>query len=149
MNENENKEMFAFNKEAAEAAMNERMESVMESIIDEPSFSEEQRGQIKVWLKQLYELGKEHGAAMTVVDSMGEETIQKFVGCFEKVAEVTNPNNNEKDYRTESMFYRLMYDQERQVSDIYKMRIHMLQEKIDGTFGKVNALCFCNPARRE
>lgn len=141
MSEQVNQEKVSLTKDQMHEALESQVNGVMDALISDESFSEEQRGQVKVWLKQLYQLGKEHGKSTAVIEALPEDAIDKFVGVFQKVAEATNPNadNDGKDYKLEAMLYRLLYNQEKQISDAYKFQICMLQQTVDGTFGTPNA----------
>lgn len=141
MSEQVNQEKVSLTKEQMHEALESQVNGVMDALMADESFSEEQRGQVKVWLKQLYQLGKEHGKSTAVIEALPEDAIDKFVGVFQKVAEATNPNadNDGKDYKLEAMLYRLLYNQEKQISDAYKFQIYMLQQTVDGTFGTPNA----------
>ena len=145
MSEQVNQEKVSLTKEQMQEAWESQVNGVMDAMISDESFSEEQRGQVKVWLKQLYQLGKEHGKSTAVIEALPEDAIDKFVGVFQKVAEATNPNagNDGKDYKLEAMLYRLLYNQEKQISDANKFQFCMLQQTVDGTFGTPNAYTCC------
>lgn len=145
MSEQAFQEKVKLTKEQMNEALEAQVDSTMNALMSDESFSEEQRGEIKVWLKQIYYLGKEHGKAEKVIDHIPEDAIDKMVGVFEKVAEATNPNadNDGKDYKLEAMLYRLLYNQEKEISDAYKFQICMLQQTVDGTFGTPNAYTCC------
>lgn len=145
MSELVNQEKVSLTKEQMHEALESQVNGVMDALMADESFSEEQRGQVKVWLKQLYQLGKEHGKSTAVIEALPEDAIDKFVGVFQKVAEATNPNsgNDGKDYKLEAMLYRLLYDQEKHISNTYKYQIYMLQQQVDGTFGKPDAYACC------
>ena len=149
MSEQVNQEKVSFTKEQMHEALESQVNGVMDALISDKSFSEEQRGQVKVWLKQLYQLGKEHGKSTAVIEALPEDAIDKFVGVFQKVAEATNPNaeKDERDYKSESMLYSLLYHQEQQISSAYKCQAFLLQEKLEGKFDTLNAFACCELRR--
>lgn len=149
MSEQVNQEKVSLTKEQMHEALESQVNGVMDDMISDESFSEEQRGQVKVWLKQLYQLGKEHGKSTAVIEVLPEDAIDKFVGVFEKIAEATNPNaeKDERDYKSESMLYSLLYHQEQQISSAYKCQAFLLQEKLEGKFGTLNAFACCELRR--
>ena len=149
MSEQVNQEKVSLTKEQMHEALESQVNGVMDALISDESFSEEQRGQVKVWLKQLYQLGKEHGKSSAVIEALPEDAIDKFVGVFQKVAEATNPNaeKDERDYKSESMLYSLLYHQEQQISSAYKCQAFLLQEKLEGKFGTLNAFACCELRR--
>ena len=149
MSEQEKQEKVSLTKEQMHEALESQVNGVMDAMISDESFSEEQRGQVKVWLKQLYQLGKEHGKSTAVIEVLPEDAIDKFVGVFEKIAEATNPNaeNDERDYKSESMLYSLLYHQEQQISSAYKCQAFLLQEKLEGKFDTLNAFACCELRR--
>lgn len=149
MSEQVNQEKVSLTKEQMHEALESQVNGVMDALISDESFSEEQRGQVKVWLKQLYQLGKEHGKSTAVIEALPEDAIDKFVGVFQKVAEATNPNaeKDERDYKSESMLYSLLYHQEQQISSAYKCQAFLLQEKLEGKFDTLNAFACCELRR--
>lgn len=149
MSEQVNQEKVSLTKEQMHEALESQVNGVMDDMISDESFSEEQRGQVKVWLKQLYQLGKEHGKSTAVIEALPEDAIDKFVGVFQKVAEATNPNaeKDERDYKSESILYSLLYHQEQQISSAYKCQAFLLQEKLEGKFGTLNAFACCELRR--
>ena len=149
MSEQVNQEKVSLTKEQMHEALESQVNGVMDDMISDESFSEEQRGQVKVWLKQLYQLGKEHGKSTAVIEALPEDAIDKFVGVFQKVAEATNPNaeKDERDYKSEAILYSLLYHQEQQISSAYKCQAFLLQEKLDGKFGTLNAFACCELRR--
>lgn len=149
MSEQVKQEKVSLTKEQMHEALESQVNGVMDALISDESFSEEQRGQVKVWLKQLYQLGKEHGKSTAVIEVLPEDAIDKFVGVFEKIAEATNPNaeKDERDYKSESMLYSLLYHQEQQISSAYKCQAFLLQEKLEGKFGTLNAFACCELRR--
>lgn len=149
MSEQVNQEKVSLTKEQMHEALESQVNGVMDALISDESFSEEQRGQVKVWLKQLYQLGKEHGKSTAVIEALPEDAIDKFVGVFEKIAEATNPNaeKDERDYKSESMLYSLLYHQEQQISSAYKCQAFLLQEKLEGKFDTLNAFACCELRR--
>lgn len=149
MSEQVNQEKVSLTKEQMHEALELQVNGVMDALMSDESFSEEQRGQVKVWLKQLYQLGKEHGKSTAVIEALPEDAIDKFVGVFQKVAEATNPNaeKDERDYKSESMLYSLLYHQEQQISSAYKCQAFLLQEKLEGKFGTLNAFACCELRR--
>ena len=149
MSEQVNQEKVSLTKEQMHEALESQVNGVMDALISDESFSEEQRGQVKVWLKQLYQLGKEHGKSTAVIEALPEDAIDKMVGVFEKIAEATNPNaeKDERDYQSESMLYSLLYHQEQQISSAYKCQAFLLQQKLEGNFGKPNAYTCCELRR--
>lgn len=149
MSEQVKQEKVSLTKEQMHEALESQVNGVMDAMISDESFSEEQRGQVKVWLKQLYQLGKEHGKSTAVIEALPEEAIDKFVGVFQKVAEATNPNaeKDERDYKNESILYSLLYHQEQQISSAYKCQAFLLQEKLEGKFDTLNAFACCELRR--
>lgn len=149
MSEQVKQEKVSLTKEQMHEALESQVNGVMDALISDESFSEEQRGQVKVWLKQLYQLGKEHGKSTAVIEALPEDAIDKFVGVFQKVAEATNPNaeKDERDYKSESILYSLLYHQEQQISSAYKCQAFLLQEKLEGKFGTLNAFACCELRR--
>ena len=149
MSEQVKQEKVSLTKEQMHEALESQVNGVMDALISDESFSEEQRGQVKVWLKQLYQLGKEHGKSTAVIEVLPEDAIDKFVGVFEKIAEATNPNaeKDERDYKNESILYSLLYHQEQQISSAYKCQAFLLQEKLEGKFGTLNAFACCELRR--
>ena len=149
MSEQVNQEKVSLTKEQMHEALESQVNGVMDAMISDESFSEEQRGQVKVWLKQLYQLGKEHGKSTAVIEALPEEAIDKFVGVFQKVAEATNPNEekDERDYKNESILYSLLYHQEQQISSAYKCQAFLLQEKLEVKFDTLNAFACCELRR--
>ena len=149
MSEQVNQEKVSLTKEQMHEALESQVNGVMDALMSDESFSEEQRGQVKVWLKQLYQLGKEHGKSTAVIEALPEDAIDKFVGVFQKVAEATNPNavKDERDYKSESMLYGLLYHQEQQISSAYKCQAFLLQEKLEGKFDTLNAFACCELRR--
>ena len=149
MSEQVKQEKVSLTKEQMHEALESQVNGVMDALISDESFSEEQRGQVKVWMKQLYQLGKEHGKSTAVIEVLPEDAIDKFVGVFEKIAEATNPNaeKDERDYKSESMLYSLLYHQEQQISSAYKCQAFLLQEKLEGKFGTLNAFACCELRR--
>ena len=149
MSEQVNQEKVSLTKEQMHEALESQVNGVMDALMADESFSEEQRGQVKVWLKQLYQLGKEHGKSTAVIEALPEDAIDKMVGVFEKIAEATNPNaeKDERDYQSESMLYSLLYHQEQQISSAYKCQAFLLQQKLEGNFGKPNAYTCCELRR--
>lgn len=149
MSEQVKQEKVSLTKEQMHEALESQVNGVMDALISDESFSEEQRGQVKVWLKQLYQLGKEHGKSTAVIEALPEDAIDKFVGVFQKVAEATNPNaeKDERDYKSESMLYSLLYHQEQQISSAYKCQAFLLQEKLEGKFDTLNAFACCELRR--
>lgn len=149
MSEQEKQEKVSLTKDQMHEALESQVNGVMDAMISDESFSEEQRGQVKVWLKQLYQLGKEHGKSTAVIEALPEEAIDKFVGVFQKVAEATNPNaeKDERDYKNESILYSLLYHHEQQISSAYKCQAFLLQEKLEGKFGTLNAFACCELRR--
>ena len=149
MSEQVKQEKVSLTKEQMHEALESQVNGVMDALISDESFSEEQRGQVKVWLKQLYQLGKEHGKSTAVIEALPEEAIDKFVGVFQKVAEATNPNaeKDERDYKNESILYSLLYHQEQQISSAYKCQAFLLQEKLEGKFDTLNAFACCELRR--
>ena len=149
MSEQVKQERVSLTKEQMHEALESQVNGVMDALMSDESFSEEQRGQVKVWLKQLYQLGKEHGKSTAVIEALPEEAIDKFVGVFQKVAEATNPNaeKDERDYKNESILYSLLYHQEQQISSAYKCQAFLLQEKLEGKFGTLNAFACCELRR--
>ena len=149
MSEQVNQEKVSLTKEQMHEALESQVNGVMDALISDESFSEEQRGQVKVRLKQLYQLGKEHGKSTAVIEALPEEAIDKFVGVFQKVAEATNPNaeKDERDYKNESILYSLLYHQEQQISSAYKCQAFLLQEKLEGKFDTLNAFACCELRR--
>ena len=149
MSEQVNQEKVSLTKEQMHEALESQVNGVMDALISDDSFSEEQRGQVKVWLKQLYQLGKEHGKSTAVIEALPEDAIDKMVGVFEKIAEATNPNagKDERDYKSEAMLYSLLYNQEQQISSAYKCQAFLLQQKLEGNFGKPNAYTCCELRR--
>ena len=149
MSEQVNQEKVSLTKEQMHEALESQVNGVMDALISDESFSEEQRGQVKVWLKQLYQLGKEHGKSTAVNEALPEDAIDKMVGVFEKIAEATNPNaeKDERDYKSESMLYSLLYHQEQQISSAYKCQAFLLQEKLEGKFDTLNAFACCELRR--
>ena len=149
MSEQAFQEKVKLTKEQMNEALEAQVDSTMNALMSDESFSEEQRGEVKVWLKQIYYLGKEHGKAEKVIDHIPEDAIDKMVGVFEKIAEATNPNaeKDERDYKSESMLYSLLYNQEQQISSAYKCQAFLLQQKLEGNFGKPNAYTCCELRR--
>lgn len=149
MSEQVNQEKVSLTKEQMHEALELQVNGVMDALMSDESFGEEQRGQVKVWLKQLYQLGKEHGKSTAVIEALPEDAIDKFVGVFQKVAEATNPNaeKDERDYKSESMLYSLLYHQEQQISSAYKCQAFLLQEKLEGKFDTLNAFDCCELRR--
>ena len=149
MSEQVNQEKVSLTKEQMHEALESQVNGVMDALMADESFSEEQRGQVKVWLKQIYQLGKEHGKSTAVIEALPEDAIDKMVGVFEKIAEATNPNaeKDERDYQSESMLYSLLYHQEQQISSAYKCQAFLLQQKLEGNFGKPNAYTCCELRR--
>ena len=149
MSEQVNQEKVSFTKEQMHEALESQVNGVMDALISDESFIEDQRGQVKVWLKQLYQLGKEHGKSTAVIEALPEDAIDKMVGVFEKIAEATNPNaeKDERDYKSESMLYSLLYHQEQQISSAYKCQAFLLQEKLEGKFDTLNAFACCELRR--
>ena len=149
MSEQVNQEKVSLTKEQMREALESQVNGVMDALMSDESFSEEQRGQVKVWLKQLYQLGKEHGKSTAVIEALPEEAIDKFVGVFQKVAEATNPNaeKDERDYKNESILYSLLYHQEQQISSAYKCQAFLLQEKLEVKFDTLNAFACCELRR--
>lgn len=149
MSEQVNQEKVSLTKEQMHEALESQVNGVMDALMADESFSEEQRGEVKVWLKQIYYLGKEHGKAEKVIDHIPEDAIDKMVGVFEKIAEETNPNaeKDERDYKSESMLYSLLYHQEQQISSAYKCQAFLLQEKLEGKFDTLNAFACCELRR--
>lgn len=149
MSEQVKQEKVSLTKEQMHEALESQVNGVMDALISDESFSEEQRGQVKVWLKQFYQLGKEHGKSTAVIEALPEDAIDKFVGVFQKVAEATNPNaeKDERDYKSESMLYSLLYHQEQQISSAYKCQAFLLQEKLEGKFDTLNAFACCELRR--
>ena len=149
MSEQVNQEKVSLTKEQMHEALESQVNGVMDAMISDESFSEELRGQVKVWLKQLYQLGKEHGKSTAVIEALPEDAIDKFVGVFQKIAEATNPNaeKDERDYKNESMLYSLLYHQEQQISSAYKCQAFLLQEKLEGKFDTLNAFACCELRR--
>lgn len=149
MSEQVKQEKVSLTKEQMHEALESQVNGVMDAMISDESFSEEQRGQVKVWLKQLYQLGKEHEKSTAVIEALPEEAIDKFVGVFQKVAEATNPNaeKDERDYKNESILYSLLYHQEQQISSAYKCQAFLLQEKLEGKFDTLNAFACCELRR--
>ena len=149
MSEQVNQEKVSLTKEQMHEALESQVNGVMDALMADESFSEEQRGQVKVWLKQLYQLGKEHGKSTAVIEALPEDAIDKFVGVFQKVAEATNPNaeKDERDYKNESILYSLLYHQEQQISSAYKCQAFLLQEKLEGKFDTHNAFACCELRR--
>lgn len=141
MSEQAKQETLKLTKEQMNEALEARVNDVMNALMEDESFSEEQRGEVKVWLKQLYYLGKEHGKAETVVNHLPEEAIDKFIGVFDKVAGAVNPGESIEDYKLESLLYKSLYHQEQQISSSYHCQAIVLQQKLDGTLGKQIALC--------
>lgn len=149
MSEQVKQEKVSLTKGQMHEALESQVNGVMDALMSDESFSEEQRGQVKVWLKQLYQLGKEHGKSTAVIEALPEDAIDKFVGVFQKVAEATNPNaeKDERDYKSESMLYSLLYHQEQQISSAYKCQAFLLQEKLEGKFDTLNAFACCELRR--
>lgn len=149
MSEQVNQERVSLTKEQMHEVLESQVNGVMDALMSDESFYEEQRGQVKVWLKQLYQLGKEHGKSTAVIEALPEDAIDKFVGVFQKVAEATNPNSekDERDYKSESMLYSLLYHQEQQISSAYKCQAFLLQEKLEGKFDTQNAFACCELRR--
>lgn len=141
MSEQAKQETLMLTKEQMNEALEARVKDVMNALMEDESFSEEQRGEVKVWLKQLYYLGKEHGKAETVIDHLPEEAIDKFVGIFDKVAGAVNQGESTEDSKLEAMLYKSLYHQEQQISSSYHCQAIVLQQKLDGTLGKQIALC--------
>ena len=139
MSEQANQEKVTLTKEQMNEVLEARMNDAMNALLDDGTFSDEQRGEIKVWMKQIYYLGKEHGKAEAVVGSIPEEAIDKFVGIFDKVAGIANPEGGGEDHRLEALLYKSLYHQEQQISSSYHCQAIVLQQKLDGTLGKPNA----------
>ena len=125
-------------REVMEALMNEAMNSLMAS----DQFSDEQRGQIKEWLKRLYQLGEEHGKAMAIIDRLPDGALEKIQGFAKRVTEALTSEGGNKQ-SIEANFYKLLYQQEQQISESFKHKAFLLQKRIDGTFDKpILGCCF-------
>ena len=141
MSNQSNQEKFTLTKEQMNDAFEAQVTATMDALMSDESFSEEQKGEVKVWLKQIYYLGREHGKSETVIEHLPEEAIDKFVGVFQKLTGATSPEEGSEDYKTEAMLYKILYYREQQVSGNYKGQVIAFQQKIDGTLGKPTAFC--------
>ena len=61
MSNQSNQEKFTLTKEQMNDAFEAQVTATMDALMSDESFSEEQKGEVKVWLKQIYYLGREHG----------------------------------------------------------------------------------------
>ena len=141
MSNQSNQEKFTLTKEQMNDAFEAQVTATMDALMADESFSEEQKGEVKVWLKQIYYLGREHGKSETVIEHLPEEAIDKFVGVFQKLIGATSPEEGSEDYKTEAMLYKILYHQEQQISSSYQCQAMVYRQKMDGTLGKPTAFC--------
>lgn len=131
----ETNEEVKTSKDMAEEVLSKERDSEMELVLTGEDFTDEQRGQIKAFMRHLYNLGREHGQKISVLDAIGEEKFNDIVGSFSKIADTIGKSSEEK-YKYEAWLYARLYHLERHVNTNREAQIMTLVEDKDrNSFG--------------
>lgn len=131
----ENNEEVKSNKNMAEEVLLKERDSEMEFLLTNEDFTDEQRGTIKFFMYNMYNLGREHGQKIAVLDAIGEEKFNDIIGSFSKIADTIGKSSDEK-YKSEAWLYARLYHLERHINTNREAQIMTLVEDKDkNSFG--------------
>lgn len=140
MSKKENEEKVVFTQEMAEKALGEQMEQGISQLTEDSDFTEEQIGKVKVWMKQIYQLGRNHGEMLSIANSLGEDRMNGIASMFDRITEKVAPTGDLKKYKDEAMIYSLLFRHERSISDARLSQIRLLTNERDmGLFCGITA----------
>lgn len=131
MSKKENEEKVAFTQKMAEKALGEQMEQGISQLTEDSDFTDEQIGKVKVWMKQIYQLGRNHGEMLSLVNSLGEDRMNGIARMFDRITEKVAPTGDIKKYKDEAMTYSLLFRHERSISEARLNQIRLLTNERD------------------
>lgn len=140
MSKKENEEKVVFTQKMAEKALGEQMEQGISQLTEDSDFTEEQIGKVKVWMKQIYQLGRNHGEMLPIANSLGEDRMKGIASMFDRITEKVAPTGDLKKYKDEAMTYSLLFRHERSISEARLNQIRLLTNEHDmGLFCGITA----------
>lgn len=140
MSKKEKEEKVVFTQKMAEKALGEQMEQGISQLTEDSDFTEEQIGKVKVWMKQIYQLGRNHGEMLSIVNSLGEDRMNGIASMFDRITEKVAPTGDLKKYKDEAMTYSLLFRHERSISEARLNQIRLLTNERDmGLFCGITA----------
>lgn len=140
MSKKENEEKVVFTQKMAEKALGEQMEQGISQLTEDSDFTEEQIGKVKVWMKQIYQLGRNHGEMLSIANSLGEDRMNGIASMFDRITEKVAPTGDIKKYKYEAMTYSLLFSHERSISEARLNQIRLLTNERDmGLFCGITA----------
>jgi len=140
MSKKENEEKVVFTQKMAEKALGEQMEQGIRQLTEDSDFTEEQIGKVKVWMKQIYQLGRNHGEMLSIANSLGEDRMKGVASMFDRITEKVAPTGDIKKYKDEAMTYSLLFRHERSISEARLSQIRLLTNEHDmGLFCGITA----------
>lgn len=140
MSKKENEEKVVFTQKMAEKALGEQMEQGISQLTEDSGFTEEQIGKVKVWMKQIYQLGRNHGEMLSIANSLGEDRMNGIASMFDRITEKVAPTGDLKKYKDEAMTYSLLFRHERSISETRLNQIRLLTNERDmGLFCGITA----------
>ena len=144
MSKKENEEKVAFTQKMAEKALGEQMEQGISQLTEDSDFTDEQIGKVKVWMKQIYQLGRNHGEMLSIANSLGEDRMNGIASMFDRITEKVAPTGDLKKYKDEAMTYSLLFRHERSISEARLSQIRLLTNERDmGLFCDISAQVPC------
>ena len=140
MSKKENEEKVVFTQKMAEKALVEQMEQGISQLTEDSDFTDEQIGKVKVWMKQIYQLGRNHGEMLSIANSLGEDRMNGIASMFDRITEKVAPTGDLKKYKDEAMTYSLLFRHERSISEARLSQIRLLTNERDmGIFCGITA----------
>lgn len=140
MSKKENEEKVVFTQKMAEKALGEQMEQGISQLTEDSDFTEEQIGKVKVWMKQIYQLGRNHGEMLSIANSLGEDRMKGIASMFDRITEKVAPTGDLRKYKDEAMTYSLLFRHERSISEARLNQIRLLTNERDmGLFCGITA----------
>lgn len=149
MGKNGTKKDVTFTQEMAEEVLLFELECAMKAITGDDSFTDEQKGKIRMRLEQLYLIGRDHGEKLSFAKALGEEQMNEITGIFNKIGDVitngaASKEGAEKISRDTWMYARLFH-LEHKLNELRKAQLDTIVEEFDlKTYGLLTKGCCCS-----
>lgn len=130
-------EKILVSKEDIQKMFSDTFDNIANHKLSDSSFSDEQRGQVKEWLKEMYEIGVHYGETSAVLNGIGEEKLNVFLNSLQRMFGV---NEKRDDATSEIMYYRMMYYYEKGISNNLHMQLGLMTTKLESQSGDCNAV---------